>query len=81
MGEIELYKAVPLNWDEKRSFLILKKIITQLSYGRNTERYEVVKRWTAQGWGEKGIFTNSLKGVDYTKNELKNIIKYEEKIY
>ena len=80
MGEIELYKAVPNYWDEKRSFLILKKIITQLSYGRTTERYEVIKRWTAQGYGEKGIFNNSLKGVDYTKNELKNIIKYEEKI-
>jgi len=79
MGEIELYKATPNGWDEKRSYLILKKVTTQLSYGRITERYEVVKRWSAQGYGEEGVFTNSLKGVDYTKNELINLVKYEKK--
>lgn len=75
MGEIELYKATPHGWSEDRSYLILKKITTVFSYGKISERYEVVKRWSAQGFGEEGIFTESLKGVDYTKNELKNLIK------
>ncbi len=75
MGEVELYKAVPLGWDEKRSYLILKKITTVLSYGKVLERYEVTKRWSAQGWGLAGIYTDSLKGVSYTKNELRSITK------
>ena len=75
MGKIELYKATPQGWDEKRSYLILKKITTKLSYGKISERYEVVKRWSAQGFGSVGVFTESLKGVDYTKNELQNLTK------
>tara|TARA_R110001632_G_scaffold9494_2_gene36462 strand:- start:316 stop:546 length:231 start_codon:yes stop_codon:yes gene_type:complete len=75
MGEIEMYKATINGWDEKRSYLILKKVFGYLSNGGVNERYEVVKRWSAQGYGTDGIFTNSLKGVEYTKNELQNLIK------
>tara|TARA_R110002126_G_scaffold53535_13_gene144582 strand:+ start:857 stop:1078 length:222 start_codon:yes stop_codon:yes gene_type:complete len=70
MGKIEVYKATINGWDEKRSYLILKKVFGFLSNGGVIERYEVVKRWTAQGVGDDGIFTNSLKGVEYNHSEL-----------
>lgn len=70
-----MYKATVNGWDEKRSYLILKKVFGYLCNGGVNERYEVVKRWSAQGFGEKGIFTNTLKGVEYNKNELQNLIK------
>lgn len=75
MGKVELYKSAPHGWDINRNYLIFKKIKGRYSSGLITERYEVTKRWSAQGYGEKGIFTNSLKGVEYTKNELQNIVK------
>ena len=75
MGKIEVYKATINGWNEKRSYLILKKVFGYLSNGGVVERYEVVKRWSAQGLGAAGIFTDSLKGVEYNKNELQNLIK------
>ena len=70
-----MYKATINAWDEKRSYLILKKVFGNLSNGGTKERYQVVKRWSAQGYGVDGIFINSLKGIEYTKNELQNLIK------
>tara|TARA_R110002072_G_C7625288_1_gene506387 strand:- start:54 stop:284 length:231 start_codon:yes stop_codon:yes gene_type:complete len=75
MGEIERYKATLHSWDEKRSYLIVKKVFGRLSNGAVIERYEVLKRWSAQDYGSKGMFTDSLKGSEYTFNELKNITK------
>ena len=72
------YKATPHNWSENKSFLILEKVVSKLSNGKVLERFKVVKRWSAQGYGEKGIFTDSLKGVEYTKNELTNLSLYNE---
>ena len=69
----ETYKATPKGWDESHSYLVVIKIITKLSSGKILERYEVVKRWSRQGHGEPGKFTNSLKGVHYIENELKDI--------
>ena len=71
--EIELYKATPKGWSEEYSYLILKKLTVQCSYG-TIQTYEVVKRWSAQGYGKQGVFTNSLNGVQYAKNELNNLI-------
>ena len=70
-----MYKATINGWDEKRSYLVLKKVFGYLSNGAVNERYEVVKRWSSQGFAEKGIFTDSLKGIEYNKNELQNLIK------
>jgi len=66
--ETKLYKCAPLNWDERRSFLICKRVI-----GRKYVFYEVVKRWSINGYGEEGTFSNSLKGVTYSENEIKLI--------
>ena len=70
-----MYKGHPNGWNENRSYLIFKKVFGKLSNGATLERYKVVKRWSAQGYGEDGIFTDSLKGVEYNKNELKNLVK------
>ena len=39
--------------------------------------YKVVKRWSAQGYGDVGILTDSLKDVEYNKTELSVIIEYK----
>ena len=75
---LELYKATPIAWDEKRSYLILEKINGRTSYGKITERYEVVSRWSKIEGCEKGILSNSLKGVQYNTNELKDITKINQ---
>jgi len=73
----EMFKATIRDWREERSYLILKKVIGHLSYGGTTERFEVVKRWSAQGWGEAGILTDTLKGVEFTRGELKGLSRYD----
>ena len=73
MGEVileETYKICPNGWSPERSYLLAKKIQAKLSTGVVLERYCVIKRWSAQGYGKEGIFTESLKGVEYTKGEL-----------
>tara|TARA_R110000823_G_scaffold303598_1_gene425039 strand:- start:208 stop:444 length:237 start_codon:yes stop_codon:yes gene_type:complete len=77
MGEVELYKGTPKGWDIKRSYLILKKVTNSLSYGKTFETYKVVKRWSAQGYGNLGVLTDSLKDVEYNKTELSVIIEYK----
>jgi hypothetical protein len=64
------YKGILPNWDAKNSYLILNKLICKTSYGKEFIRFVVVKRWSRQGWGDEGIFTDSLKGVEYTENEI-----------
>ena len=63
-------KGILNNWDEKNSYLIFEETKSYSSNGKEYIRYVVVKRWSRQGYGEKGIFTDSLKGVEYTKNEI-----------
>jgi len=70
MEIIGFYKGILPNWNEKNSYLILDRILSETSYGKKYVRYVVVKRWSRQGWGEEGIFTDSLKGVEYTENEI-----------
>lgn len=70
MDFIGFYKGILPNWNEANSYLILDKVISQTSYGKIFTRYVVVKRWSRQGWGEEGIFTDSLKGIEYTPNEI-----------
>ena len=67
------YMCVPHGWDMDRSYLICRKKVSHTSKGREILLYEVIKRWSLNGYGNPPIFTNTLKGSEYTKNELKLI--------
>jgi len=73
MGEVEMFIACPIHWDLKKSYLIVKKVISKLSNGREFIGYEVLNRVTVCGYEKKLLVTESLKGMHYNKNEV-NII-------
>ena len=69
MGEIK-YKCTPHGWSEDRAYLVCKKVILNRS---GVALYEVVSRWCCGGVFDKGFFTETSKGVQYTKYELSKI--------
>jgi hypothetical protein len=77
MNEKEIYKAVPSGWDENNNYLIVKKLISLTSYNSLVIMYEVVKRCSVTGWKKEKVYTHSLNGVQYNKNEIKIIKKYD----
>jgi hypothetical protein len=70
MESKQLFLGVLPHWNPNNSYLLFEKIIGETSYGKIFTRYKVVKRWSAQGWGEEGIFTDSLVGIEYTPSEI-----------
>ena len=73
INTLELFKVVPNNWDVDRSFLVCKKHVSHSSHLLNFKefiRYEVIERHSAQGYQVPWITTSSLKGCEYTPNEL-----------
>ena len=77
MREKEIYKAIPSGWDEDKNYLIVKKLISLTSYDSLVIMYEVIKRCSIVGWEKEKVYTNSLNGVQYNKNEIKIIKKYD----
>lgn len=69
--DMKLYKMVPKGWSPESSYLIARRVENNINpTGELKTLYVVEMRWTAGGFGEPGKLTKSMRGCEYTPNEI-----------